>query len=1317
MCFNWGKNKLCYRFIMAVGFYLCVGQFAIGQSSLQLLRYFELPNADPSTEVYAILQDRDGFMWFGSNQGLYKFDGVEFKIYKSVYDNPQTLIDDNVHALHQDKTGRLWIGTKSGTISVLDITNDSLKHYRAPLNTSGIISNYSISTFYEGSNGALWVGSNGNGLGKYDPLTDAFNYLRNKAGDQSSLGQDFVSEIIPAPSGNLFIGLNGYGLDHYLQSKSKFNHYRNAESGNPNIDFRNNVIRDLVVMDDENILLAAYGGINKLHLPSASFINYSTVSDTALLTNSFNSIFRVQQSYFITSYAGYIYEISNETDPPKLAYKTDDNIRSSYLDKDQMVWLGLSSGKIAYLIPNSEFGFNAVLKENDLVFGLQLINDKLYLGTSKGVFETDTEGNGKYINKTPGVLCMDTDKNGRLWFGTNADGAFVMDPVSGELQGFRFDQGKNTGLRHDTVLDIFCDTYGTTWISTFSGTSRWLPESRTFKTYGAIRTNDVLRLSEDELWSATDQGVAVIDLKDDSFYMKQTSQEYHKDSLLHNQALSLYSPDNDSIFIGTNRGLNLFIKSNSTMLNVHELLSIPYVSIKNIVQDQHKNYWAVTNKGILNFNLRSKKYKFLDGYDGLDFARTYNGKHLHFDRSSETLYVGGNGGYYRFSPQSRISNPRDLKTQITAFKVLNTDYPLLSTDKRPIKLSYDQDLVVFNFTGLHYPNPQKVIYHYTLEGLDSKWIKTDERSASFANLSPGTYTFKVRSGIGEQGTETHTAIYTFIISPPLWGTWWAYMIYALLFTWLAQYLARAFIARERLKTQLHIEHLEVEKIREMSKLKSQFFANVSHEFRTPLTLISGPVKNLMEENRDPASRRNLQLIANNTKRLQQLINQLLDYSKITAKGLPLKQEEREVFAFLRAIASSFVSLAQSKNILFHIAIPIATQYALIDINKLETVLNNLISNAIKFTENGGTVIITAVTLIKDEQRAVLKISVSDTGIGLSKEDKRLVFQRYYRSMPEVEGIGIGLALTKEMVEMLGGTITVEDNDPKGAIFVVEIPIELLKNKVADAPNPTATIEEIPERPTDGQSILLVEDNIELQEYIRDLLLPYGRIIQAVNGLAALEIATKNVPDLIISDYMMPGMNGAELCRQLRLQEVSSHIPFIMLTAKATDEDKIAGLEVGATDYIFKPFDSSELILKVKNILSERKKLQQQLQVQLFTNGQTQKLPSQDDRFLQRIKELVLENSNRSDLSVQVLSDAMGMSRVQLYRKLTAITGMSPSDLIRNFRLHRAAELLRQNWGNVSEIAYEVGFSNLSYFSKSFKSIYKLSPSQYASKNW
>ena len=1011
----------------------------------------------------------------------------------------------------------------------------------------------------------------------------------------------------------------------------------------------------------------------------------------------------------------YIYEISDSTGPPVLAYKEDNNIRSSFVDKEEMVWLGLSGGKIAYLIPNSAFGFNSILAEDERVFGLQIINKTLYLGTRKGVYELGADGAAEYINNTPGMLCMEKDNQNRIWFGSDSDGATVLDPATGETRVFRFDQGKNTGLRNDTVLDIYCDSFGAIWISTLSGTSRWLPESGTFKTYGAIRTNDVLRLNKNELWTATDQGVAIVNLKDDSFYMKQSSRENHKDSLLHNQVLSLYSPDNDSILIGSSRGLNLYIKSGNSMLNVHELLDIPYVAIRNIVQDQHRNYWAVTNRGILHFNLQSKQHKFLDSFDGLDFARTYNGKHLVFDPETTALYVGGNGGYYRFSPQKAISDATRLRTRITGFKVLNTDYPVPATAEKPFRLSYNKDLVTFNFTGLHYPNPQKVIYSYRLDGLDEHWITTEERSATFANLSPGSYTFNVKASLGEGAASVQPTTFAFIINPPIWATWWAYLIYSLILIWLAYYLVHAFIARERLKTQLHIEHIEVEKIREMSKLRSQFFANVSHEFRTPLTLISGPVKSLMEKVPDPSSQKHLQLIANNTKKLQQLINQLLDYSKITAKGLPLKREELDVFAFLRAISSAFVSMAQSKNILYHVAIPIATQTALIDTNKVETILNNLLSNALKFTDNGGTVIVTAVTLIKDEHNAVLRISVSDTGIGLSKEDKKLVFDRFYRTVPEVEGIGIGLALTKEMVALLGGTIRVEDNNPKGAVFVVELPVELVRNKASGTANPLINEEEIDENETEGQSILLVEDNVELQEYIRAMLLPYGRVIQAVNGVAALALATRDVPDLIISDYMMPGMDGGELCRQLRLQEVTSHIPFIMLTAKATDEDKIAGLAVGATDYIFKPFDSAELILKVKNILSERKKLQDQLQLQLFSNGQPQQLASQDDRFLQRFKDLVLEHSNRSDLSVQFLSDEIGMSRVQLYRKIMAITGMSPSDLIRNFRLQRAADLLGRNWGNVSEIAYEVGFNNLSYFSKSFKAIYKLTPSQYAAK--
>ncbi|MEL6974077.1 MAG: response regulator, partial [Bacteroidota bacterium] len=606
--------------------------------------------------------------------------------------------------------------------------------------------------------------------------------------------------------------------------------------------------------------------------------------------------------------------------------------------------------------------------------------------------------------------------------------------------------------------------------------------------------------------------------------------------------------------------------------------------------------------------------------------------------------------------------------------------------------------------------PEQVQYRYRMLGIQKQWTYTENRSATFANLDPGEYTFEVQASTDENTWPQQTESFGFSIKTPLWASWWAYLCYTLIVLGIGYYFLQSFLTRQKLKTQLRLEHLEVEKVQELSNLKSKFFANVSHEFRTPLTLIQGPVNDMLQDQHEPALKENLQLVQNNTQRLQRLINQLLDYAKVSENHLSSAPTEVDVFSHIRAVIGAFDSWAKEKDIQLHFAISRKHITALLDIDALESILNNLVSNAIKYSSAGETVWVHAQT---GETNNTLQLFVKDTGKGLSLDEKELVFQRFYRTDDTSEGTGIGLSLTKELVDGMGGKIHVKDNHPKGSVFEVSIPLVLVQESAEPIKlEPVASDSSLLSL-AEESTILLVEDHHELQQYIQKMMQPYGKVVVAKNGMEALQIAVKTVPDLIISDFMMPLMDGGELCRSIRKDPVVSHIPFIMLTAKATEEDKILGLRDGATDYIFKPFDKQELTLKVANLLRQRKRLQEKLKHEVLHEQSSKDSDSQDARFLRKFKDLVLQYLDKSDLTVDFLSQHMGMSRVQLYRKLVALTGVPASDFIRNIRLQKSAKLIKNNWGNISEVAYEVGFNNLSYFTKCFKETFGMTPSQFA----
>lgn len=516
------------------------------------------------------------------------------------------------------------------------------------------------------------------------------------------------------------------------------------------------------------------------------------------------------------------------------------------------------------------------------------------------------------------------------------------------------------------------------------------------------------------------------------------------------------------------------------------------------------------------------------------------------------------------------------------------------------------------------------------------------------------------------------------------------------------------------RTKLKTKELVNTKQKEFEKLRSKFFANISHEFRTPLTLIDGPINDLLAESTDQKSKTNLEIIKRNSHRLKRLINQLLDFSKLEANKLIINKKEVAVFKFLRAITASFSSLAANHDLNYKIEIPSSNKIAFLDEEKIEIVIYNLISNAIKYTLPGGEVYLSV-----EEKKHGIKITVTDTGIGLDHDDKERIFERYYRSKDghTIEGTGIGLALSKELIELMNGTIQVESEKGKGTTFIIELPLEIteissdINIKVAITNDDKNKKEKI-KLPADANKILLVEDNEDLRTYIKGILGNHYQLLEAIDGEKGLKIAQKEIPDIIISDLMMPKMEGDELCRLLKSDEKTSHIPFIMLTAKATEEDKIKGLAYGADDYLTKPFDKKELQLKIKNTIEQRMRLQQKLQKELITSPDRENISSKEDRFILKLRDIIVDNLNEADLNISFLCAEMALSRVQLYRKVLALTGLSTSDFIRKIRIQKAAQLLESNWGTISEVAYEVGFNNLSYFTKCFKEFYDQTPSAF-----
>ena len=656
---------------------------------------------------------------------------------------------------------------------------------------------------------------------------------------------------------------------------------------------------------------------------------------------------------------------------------------------------------------------------------------------------------------------------------------------------------------------------------------------------------------------------------------------------------------------------------------------------------------------------------------------------------------------------------------------------------KPSLLPFGKNSMIFECSIANFDAVSANKYQYQLEGYDTSWSDwTSGTKKEYTNLPEGVYRFRVRAKniynlISKEGC------YHFKILPPWYRSWGAYFVYLLLFggfLWLIlQWRSRQLKAEnEALEKQIAIRTSEVqhqanqlkiqaEKLLEQDKAKSRFFANISHEFRTPLTLIKGPIEQLEQNFTENLNRETIKMMRRNANRLLSMVNQLLELSKIDEGNLKLVPTESDVYKCLRAAAFSFNSHAERRNMDYKINIPNSMLWASYDRDKLENIIFNLLGNAFKFSEDGSVISIQV-----DFGTNGLLIQVSDSGKGIPEEKLPYIFDRFYQAdtgnTRKKLGSGIGLSLAKDLVDLMGGTITVSSEMGKGTLFIVQLPIQEIKIRQKQAPEDVPQLgKRLVKTPfvlsnTDKRNlptILLVEDNRDMRHFITEQLVEFYKVKEAVNGEAGLEQAMANPPDLIITDLMMPKMDGIELCQKLKTDVHTSHIPVIMLTAKAGTENKIEGLETGADDYLTKPFDGKELRVRVTNLIEQRKRLRE-----LYSDRKIQIEPKKitvtsiDQKFLEQVLALLEDSFSDPDFGVQQMQGALAMSKTQLHRKLKALTTETPGELLRNFRLKKAAQLLSQKADSVTQIAYKVGFNNLSYFAKCFKELFGVAPSSF-----
>ena len=1359
----------------------------------------------PSHVCRAILKDRRGFVWVGSDNGLYRYDGYAFKAYNMTPGRRTTTAEVVISGLLEDRNGVIWIATAGGGLKSLDPRTDSLTTYLHDKQDPTSLAHNDVYGLFEDHAGRLWVGT-ADGLDRLDRVTQNFSHIGYSSAGNDSLGGKTIRVIFESKTdpGIYWIGSWGSGLYRFYESKNVWAHFTPDSLDRSTIGGR--FVRCIVpsrVHQGSFWIGTSDGGVSLFSLASNTCrrFRHDPASSVGLSGNNVRALFEDSSgTVWIALDGAGINRFDTKRDrvlwyrhlPDNTNTLPSDGVFDLFEDETGLMWVATAEG-----ICKSSVNRGAYIHyEHDPevpdgmpdAYVASLIEDRsgrILLGTRRGVFTFDPASEtfsylggpaaGSHDARDTVVRTIYEDRSGKLWVGTPKGNLYTLHYMTGVCTPFASVPGLPKGDK-SAISALFDDGAGSFWVGTGSGLYALDRAKRTLcsipistRDHPEPFSPDIGFISRDRtgtIWMGSwRSGLFSYSPETKAF----TAHQYipgDSSSLGAQHVSDMYEDRQGTLWFATGGGLSRFDRAQGTFKTFTEVDGLPANDISWVMGDRSGYLWLGTANGIARFNpvegvarIYSTTLVAPIGYLGLCHLHGHDG----------TMYSSGNYGINIFHPEKARLVDHIPPVYIVSFKIfdheVHTDRPITMLDA--MSISHSDNYFSFEFSALGLHNPRQNKYAYELEGFDNNWILSGNRHyAAYTNVPPGEYVFRVK-GSNSDGVwnEKGTAL-RIVITPPLWKTWWAYAAYAVLGAALLYSLYRLRLNRVRLRYRLAMERLESEKMREVDRMKSRFFANISHEFRTPLTLVLGPLENLLTEMKDEKVRQRLRVIKRNAQKLLGLINQLLDLSKLEAGGMKVRSRQLNIVPIVRGIAFSFESSAGLRKIDLSVSAEEDDIEVYVDTGMLEKILVNLLSNALKFTPEGGEVAVTLTAVYRlpdgphhggqaspDERgvsggrgEGVVEIEVSDTGIGIPPDQLDKVFDRFYQidasQTREQEGSGIGLALVKELVEIHHGTIQVESEVGRGTTFTVRLPLgkahltnEEIGSEIDGATtqkpdldmglslspqSPVPALEsKLPNqnsaRLTSRPVILIVEDNADVRLYIRDNLPGIYQILEAEDGAEGVKVAQETIPDLIISDVMMPKKDGYELCRILKMDERTSHIPIILLTAKAASENRIEGLETGADDYLVKPFEPRELAARVSNLIELRRKLRDRFGKRIPLEPGEIAVTSVDDRFFRKVMVAVDQHMGEEAFNVEALSHDVGMSRRQLHRKLIALTGLPASDFIRYLRLCRAMEMLKGNAGSVSEIAYRVGFGDPFHFSKTFHKQFGMAPSEVRSR--
>ncbi len=1337
-----------------------------------------------NSSVKHILRDYQGFMWFGTANGLNRFDGYTFKIYKHQPGDSSSLTDNIINTIYEDRDSLLWIGTDLG-LHLFDRAKDEFLRIPGPLVDGKPVSRI-ISALLEDQRGNFWIGTDGGGLYRFDRQRRIFTPLKKQGVYH---GQNTILCLFEDRAHHLWIGSHG-GLFCLDTEEQEFMHFPN---GSLHADgLRRDYIRDITQTANGDLLIATLGhGLYLFSQENGGFTPTHRIFEDQMRCSEEN-IFALAslkngQIWIGTGSSGiHVWDLQQKrmclfnNDPFDQRSISSNHIQTIYEDPLGDVWIGTQSHGISYWSSRKK-AFKYVKHSPHLKSGLSHRH----------------------------VTSFFESESGEIWVGTLGGGLNHFNPQTGLFSHYHQHTDHLQGLGNDLILSVLEDNQGQVWVVNSKwGVSCFSPseEKPTFQHHRVRFPRSLFQDSRNRLWLGAGFGINLFDTGSKRFIPCQDPPKSGETTLT--SIISIYEDLNQTVWFGSYEGLFYYEETSQQFIRfpvaetsqntssetpvsvitgdfagnlwvggifglVRVQLSdgeirawginngLPDVMPSNLVVDKTNRVWISTGNGLSVLDPMTEEIRNYDRVHDLG-NHEFNARASLMSQTGH-LYFGGANGFLVFHPDSIFDNTIAPPVHITNLYMQDRLSPmstrqgsaLLSEAHQVPKFRTEHELylrpwqnsLTFEFAALNYLDPEKNLYKYRLEGFQDEWILTssEHRLAAYPKLPPGTYTFQITGSNNDQYWNETGDQLRFHIAAPWYWSWWSKAIYFIIVIIVIYYFYQHQLRKRLVQA-------EIFRLQELDALKTRLFTNISHEFRTPLTVISGAVEAAIDKKGEMAATKNLhnaQLIKRNSDQMLNLVDQMLSLRKLDSGKMSLNMVNDNIIPFLKYLLASFYSVAETKGIQLHMRTAFDQLNMDFDPDKLKTIVTNLLTNAIKFTPKNGQIQLqvdmlesknemgdtNSSTNLDEKNLPALRIRVKDTGAGIKAEALPYIFDRFYQAENEHGnhgyGTGIGLALTKELVHLHHGHISVKSTLTEGTEVTLILPI-VQQATVRKAPilSTTTPIDfnhstqhlgmemkkaYIGKRSTDLPLALIIEDNADVAEYLESCLSNEYRLILANNGQQGIEKALTSIPQIVISDVLMPGLDGFKVCQVLKKDQRTSHIPIILLTAKADLSSKLEGLQRGADAYLVKPFHKKELLTRLHNLLEQRKRLRQHYLSIVTGDGPdvaSLKLKSQEDLFVLKLRSIIEAHLHDPDFSVPKLCLEVGISHAQLHRKTTALTGFSIHQLIRSMRLSKAKELLQGSEMNISEIAYETGFNDPAYFTRVFRKEFGMTPSTF-----